>query len=68
MWECVDSFCTGQKGIYELNEHVLQYGSVYCEEAAASSQGFKLEKCDIVEECYDPRHKISTICHLYSSV
>ena len=68
MWECVDSFCTGQKGIYELNEHVLQFGSVYCEEAAASSQGFKLETCDIVTECYDPRPKTPKIYNLCSSV
>lgn len=39
-WECVDSFCTGQKGIYELNEQVLQLGFVCGEGATASSHGF----------------------------
>lgn len=53
--ECVDSFCTGQKGIYELSEHVLHFGSVHGEETTASSQEFLLEVCDIVKG-YDPRH------------
>lgn len=59
MWECVDSFCTGQMGINELSEHVLQCGSVYGKETTASSQGFYLEMCDIVRVCCNRRHKIA---------
>lgn len=57
MWECVDSFCTGQKRIYELRELVLQFGSVCGEETTASSQGFQWEVGDIVRVFHDPRHK-----------
>lgn len=32
------------EGIYELNERVLRFGLVYCEEAAASSQGIQTGK------------------------
>lgn len=57
MWECVDSFCTGQKGIYVLSEHVLRFGSVCGEETTDPSQGFYLEVRDIVRVCHGPRQK-----------